>query len=64
MDTYLWMAEFLHCPPETFTTLLISSTLIYNRKLEKKKKSQRETGKIIICLTYTKIQNVVVSTCN
>ena len=36
MDTHIWMAESLHCSPETMTTSLISYTLIQNKKLKKK----------------------------
>ena len=32
------MAEPLHCPPETITTLLISYTLIQNLQVQKEKK--------------------------
>ena len=38
MDTRICMAESLRCSPETLTTLLISYTLIQNKKLKKKKK--------------------------
>ena len=34
VDTCVCMAESLHCPPETITTLLISYTLIYKKKLK------------------------------
>ena len=33
VDTCIWMAESLCCPPETMTTLLIGYTLIQNKKL-------------------------------
>ena len=36
MDACLRMAESLCCPPETITTLLISYTLIQNKKLKKR----------------------------
>ena len=36
MDTCICMAEFLHCSPETITTLLIGYTPIQNQKLFKK----------------------------
>ena len=39
MDTYVCMAEFLHCSPETITTLLIGHTLMQNKKLKKTKKN-------------------------
>ena len=32
MDTCVYMAEFLHCSPETITTLLMCYTLIQNKK--------------------------------
>ena len=38
MDTCIYMAESLCCPPETVTTLLISCTPIQNKKLRKKNK--------------------------
>ena len=34
MDTCIWMAESLGCPPETITTLLIGYTPIQNKKLK------------------------------
>ena len=34
--TYIYMAQSLHCSPETTTTLLISYTPIQNKKFEKK----------------------------
>ena len=34
MDTYICMAESLHCSPETITTLLIDYTSIQNKKLK------------------------------
>ena len=36
MDTCICTAEFLQCPTETITTLLISYTPIQNKKLKKK----------------------------
>ena len=39
MDTYIFMAESLCCPPETITTLLIVHTSIQCKKFNKKKKS-------------------------
>ena len=38
MDTYICMAESLHCSPETIMTLLIRYTSIQNKKLKIKKK--------------------------
>ena len=35
-DTWIWMAESLHCSPETITTLLIRYTTTQNKKLKKK----------------------------
>ena len=35
MDTCIFMSEFLCCPPETITTLLISYTPITNGKFLK-----------------------------
>ena len=37
MDTWLWMAESLCCPPEIITTLVIYYTPIRNKKLRKEK---------------------------
>ena len=37
MDTWLWMAESLCCPPEIITTLVIYCTPIQNKKLKKEK---------------------------
>ena len=41
---YIYMAEFLHCSPETITTLLIDYTPIQNKKLNvwRKKKKKRQ----------------------
>ena len=39
MDTWICMAESLHCPPETITMLLIGYTPIQKRKLKKSKLS-------------------------
>ena len=36
MDTCIYMAESLCCPPETITTLLIGYMLIQNKKLKNK----------------------------
>ena len=41
MDTYICIAEFLCCSPETITTLLISYIPIQNKTLKKKKKVLR-----------------------
>ena len=38
MDTWICVAESLHCSPETIPTLLISYTPIQNKKLKKIKK--------------------------
>ena len=35
MDTCIYMAESLHCSPETVTTLLIGYTPVQNEKLKK-----------------------------
>ena len=35
MDTYIYMAESLHCPHETITTLLIGYIPIQNNKFKK-----------------------------
>ena len=43
MDTCICLAESLCCPPETMVTLLISYTLMQNKKL-KKKKDPEEKG--------------------
>ena len=39
-DTCTWMAEFLHCLPETITTLLFGYTPIQNKKSKVWKKKQ------------------------
>ena len=39
MDTWIWMTEFLHCSPETVTTLLIGYTPIQNKKSKVWKKA-------------------------
>ena len=43
MDIHICIAEFLCCPPETITTLLIGYTPIQNKKL-KKKRNGSENG--------------------
>ena len=35
MDTYIFMAEIICCPPETITKLLTGYTPIENKKLKK-----------------------------
>ena len=35
MDTYMCVAESLCCPPATITALLVSNTLIQNKKFKK-----------------------------
>ena len=35
------MAESLHCPPETITTLLVGYTPIQNKNFKKKKEKKR-----------------------
>ena len=47
MDTCIWMAESLHCSPETITTLLIGYTLIQNKKLKIKTRQNAITMKRI-----------------
>ena len=37
LDTWMCMAESIHCSPETITTLLIDYVSIQNKKLKKKK---------------------------
>ena len=37
MDTCVWMAESLHCSPETTTTLIVCYILIQNKKFKVKK---------------------------
>ena len=44
MDTCIWMAESLCCPPETVTTLLIGYTPIPNKKLKKLHSTGTKTG--------------------
>ena len=43
MDTCVCMTEFLCCPPETITTLLIGYTSVRNKKLKKKKQNKMRT---------------------
>ena len=50
----LWMAEFLHCSPETTTTLLISYIPVQNVSGVKKKKSHALT----FCSTATSMFNM------
>ena len=45
------MAEFFCYPPETITTLLISWTLIQNKKLNKNKKNDLETP-LNVCVQH------------
>ena len=53
-DTWICMAESLHCPPETTTTFLISYTPIQNKTLLKKKKKQRKVlNKIVETVTHS-----------
>ena len=40
MDTWKCVTEFLRCWPETITTLLISYTLIQNKKLKREKSTK------------------------
>ena len=42
MDTYICMAEFLHCSPETVTTLLVNQLC---SNINKKLKKRSESGK-------------------
>ena len=42
MDTCVWMAESLHCSPETTTTLIVCYILIQNKKFKVKKKNETE----------------------
>ena len=44
MDICIHMAEFLHCSPETITTLLIGYIPIQNVFGVKKKKRERESA--------------------
>ena len=45
MDTCMYMAESLHCSPETITTLLISHTLIENTKFKKQSNKGLQLGR-------------------
>ena len=45
MDTCMYMAESLHCSPETITTLLISHTLIGNTKFKKQSNKGLQLGR-------------------
>ena len=42
LDACICMAKSLHSPPEAITTLLIGHTTIQNKKLNQKKKRERE----------------------
>ena len=46
VDTCICMTESLCCQPETITTLLISYTPIYNKKLKKKENKRTLCQKI------------------
>ena len=46
MDTCICMAESICSPPETITTLLIVYTPIQNKKLKKKKQTEKNSKKI------------------
>ena len=48
MDTCICMAESICSPPETITTLLIVYTPIQNKKLKKKKQTEKNSKKIKI----------------
>ena len=39
----IYMANSLHCPPDTIKTLLIGYTPVQNKKLKKKKKEKSRT---------------------
>ena len=45
MDTYVHMAEFLCCPPESITTLLTGYTPKKNEKLKKKEDQYLSRGR-------------------
>ena len=48
-DTWICMAESLHCPPEPNTTLFIGYTPIQNLKFLKKKQSGESLGLCCDC---------------
>ena len=58
MDTCVRMAESLHCPPETITTLLTGYTPIQNKKLVKKLYDDR-LNLIIITLHVNSINTLM-----
>ena len=45
MDTCIWMAEFLHCSPETITTLFIGYIPMQNKKFKVWGKNSRQPGR-------------------
>ena len=51
MDTCIYMAESLRCSPEIITTLLISCTLIPNKKLKKKIGHLRSSSEFLLGLS-------------
>ena len=53
MDTCICMAEFLCCPPETITTLLIGYPPKQNKKLKKEKaQALDQQGHYFILILY------------
>ena len=63
MDTCIFMAESLHCSPETITTLLIGCTPILNVFGVKKIKSKKE-GNPVISVTWMDLEGIMLSEIN
>ena len=54
-DTWICMAESLHCPPEAIITLLTSYTLTQNKNFKRKRKEHHST----ICAWIIEAQGLV-----
>jgi len=56
MDTYIYMAESLHCSPETTTTLLIGHTLIQIKSLKFENKYWKKKKRILewVAISYSR----------
>ena len=58
IDTYICMAESLHCLPEITITLLIGYTPKQNKKFKVKKKKVKTGNKIRVSILTTPIQYI------
>ena len=63
MNICIFMAESLHCSPETITTLLIACTPILNVFGVKKIKSKKE-GNPVISITWKDLEGIMLSEIN